>query len=376
MNVITPVANTNNIRYANFVRITTPSATYRFATTPSVLTIPAVDALPFTGLGQLVSVGSAQRDIKSTANETTVTLVGIDTSMLALVLGAEIKGSQIEMWHGFFDQNNELLNNQVLNSEDFSNATWVKVRSSIAADVIVAPDGTSTADKLIEDTSTNTHFVSENAISYVSGQIYTASIYAKADTRTNIAMQLPASAFGSNRIVFFNLSTGTITSTSSGATSSIENVGNGWYRCSITSTATATAAVNTNICYLVLSGTTSNYTGDGTSGLYIWGAQIAIGSPSYLATTTAENSGLYQFFNGYINSFSIAEQWMEEARGYVGVVTVSASSIQLILQNRVAGRYTNDNAWQFYNSGDTSMNRVNYISTINYFFGKDAKATS
>ena len=201
MNTIPPVANTNNIRYANFVRITTPSATYRFATTPSALTIPAVDADPFTGLGQLVSVGSAQRDIKSTANETTVTLVGIDTSMLALVLGAEIKGSQIEMWHGFFDANNDLI-------------------------------------------------------------------------------------------------------------------------------------------------------------------------------TTGGTGGLYQFFNGYINSFSISEQWMEEARGYVGVVTVSASSIQLILQNRVAGRYTNDNAWQFYNSGDTSMNRVNYISTINYFFGKDAKATS
>ena len=201
MNVITPVDNTNNIRYANFVRITTPSATYRFATTPSALTIPAVDALPFTGLGQLVSVGSAQRDIKSTANETTVTLVGIDTSMLALVLGAEIKGSQIEMWHGFFNGNNQLI-------------------------------------------------------------------------------------------------------------------------------------------------------------------------------TTGGTGGLYQFFNGYINSFSISEQWMEEARGYVGVVTVSASSIQLILQNRVAGRYTNNNSWQFYNSGDTSMNRVNYISTINYFFGKNAKATS
>jgi hypothetical protein len=376
MNPIVPVQNTNNIRYANFVRITTPSATYRFATTPTALTIPAVDASPFSALGQLVSVGSVQRDIKSTAAETTVTLVGIDTSMLALVLGAELKGSQIEMWHGFFDQNNELLNNQVLNSEDFSNATWVKVRSSIAADVIVAPNGTSTADKLIEDTSTNTHFVSENAISYVSGQIYTASIYAKADTRTNIAMQLPASAFGSNRTVFFNLSTGTITSTSSGAISSIENVGNGWYRCSITSTATATVAVNTNICYLVLSGTTSNYTGDGTSGLYIWGAQIAIGSPSYLATTTAENSGLYQFFNGYINSFSIGEQWMEEARAYVGTATVSASSIQLIMQNRIAGRYTNNNSWQFFNSGDTSMNRVNYISTINYYFGKGAPATS
>jgi len=201
MNPIVPVQNTNNIRYANFVRITTPSATYRFATTPTALTISAVDALPFSGLGQLVSVGSVQRDIKSTAAETTVTLVGIDTSMLALVLGAELKGSQIEMWHGFFDQDDALI-------------------------------------------------------------------------------------------------------------------------------------------------------------------------------TTGGTGGLYQFFNGYINSFSIAEQWMEESRFYVGVATVSASSVQLILQNRVAGRYTNNNSWQFYNSGDTSMNRVNYISTINYYFGKGAPATS
>jgi hypothetical protein len=79
---------------------------------------------------------------------------------------------------------------------------------------------------------------------------------------------------------------------------------------------------------------------------------------------------------GYINSFSIAEQWMEEARAYVGTATVSASSVQLILQNRVAGRYTNNNSWQFYNSGDTSMNRVNYIANINYYFGKGAPATS
>jgi hypothetical protein len=195
VNTIPPVQNTNNIRYANFVRLTTGSATYRFATTPTALTIPAVDASPFTALGQLVSVGSVQRDIKSTAAETTVTLVGIDTSMLALVLGADIKGSQIEMWNGFFDHAGDLL-------------------------------------------------------------------------------------------------------------------------------------------------------------------------------TTGGTGGLYQFFNGYVNSFTIGEQWMEEARSYVGVITVSASSIQLILQNRVAGRYTNNNSWQFYNSGDNSMDRVNYISTINYYFGK------
>jgi hypothetical protein len=199
MNVITPIENTNNIRMADFVRITTPTETYRFATTPNELTIPAVDSEPFEGLGALISVGDVQRDIKSTANETTATLIGLDTALLGVVLGREIKGSQIEMWHGFFDDDGALI------------------------------------------------------------------------------------------------------------------------------------------------------TGGGTGG-----------------------SGLYQYFNGYINSFTISEQWMEEVRQYVGTITVSASSIQIILQNRTAGRYTNNNAWQFFNPGDTSMNRVAFIETINYFFGKDA----
>ena len=92
-NVIAPVENTNNIRYADFVRVTTPSDTYRFATTASALTIPAVDAQPFSALGQLIQVGDVQRDIKSTANETAFTLVGIDTAMLGWVLGQEVKGS-------------------------------------------------------------------------------------------------------------------------------------------------------------------------------------------------------------------------------------------------------------------------------------------
>ena len=92
--------------------------------------------------------------------------------------------------------------------------------------------------------------------------------------------------------------------------------------------------------------------------------------------TTGGTGGLYKFFTGYINTFTISEQWMEEVRQYVGTIAVSASSTQIILQNRTAGRYTNDNAWQFFNAGDTSMNRVPVVSTINYYFGKDAPANS
>lgn len=201
MNIIPPLENTNNIRIADFVRITNPTDTYLFSTLYCSLLIPDVDDQPFSALGPLVAIGDAQRDIKSTANETSITVVGIDTAMLAWVLGQEIKGSQIEMWHGFFNTEGQLLD-------------------------------------------------------------------------------------------------------AGGA------------------------------------------------------------------------GGLYQFFNGYITSFNISEEWFEEAKMYVGKITLSASSTQLILQNRIAGRYTNNNSWKFYSPDDTSMNRVSTISTTNYYFGKNSPANS
>jgi hypothetical protein len=201
-NDIIPLQNTNNIRMADFIRVTTTDSSnntviYRLASTPTSLTI-TLDGTPntFDGLGSLVKVGDVQRDIKSTANETSITLVGINTAELGWVLSNKIKGSLIEMWHGFFDTNNQLI-------------------------------------------------------------------------------------------------------------------------------------------------------------------------------TTGGSNGLYKFFTGYVNSFNISEQWFEEARMYYGTISVTASSIQIILQNGTAGRYTNNNSWNFFTAGDTSMNRVAVIQNVNYFFGKD-----
>jgi hypothetical protein len=92
MNIIPPVANTNIIRYADLFRLIMPDGTYYFATTPTAITIPSISSTPFSALGQLIKVNSVQRDIKSTPNETTVTLVGIDTAMLGIVLNSKIKG--------------------------------------------------------------------------------------------------------------------------------------------------------------------------------------------------------------------------------------------------------------------------------------------
>jgi hypothetical protein len=201
MTPIVPIQNTNNIRLVDFIRLTTASGTYLFCTAPKAITVSAVDSDPFSAVGFLLQINPVQRDIKSTANETTFTVVGVDTSNLAFVLGQNLKGSKVEMWHGFFNTNGELI-------------------------------------------------------------------------------------------------------------------------------------------------------------------------------TTGGTGGLYQFFNGYVNSFSIGEQWMEDFRMFAGVISISAASIQLVLQNRIGGRYTNNNSWQFFTPNDTSMNRVAFISNINYRFGKDAPANS
>jgi hypothetical protein len=71
-----------NLRLADFVRVTTKDAVYRFSTYPTTLTIPEIDSSPFDGLGVLVNIGDVARDIKSTANETSLTLVGLDTALL------------------------------------------------------------------------------------------------------------------------------------------------------------------------------------------------------------------------------------------------------------------------------------------------------
>lgn len=169
-------------------------------------------------------------------------------------------------------------------SEDFSNAVWIKVGSTVTTNTTVSPDGTTTGDKLTEDTSTGLH-TAAISVGQATGGDYTFSVFVKANGRTKFQL---AEAFSIGGNVNFDLTAGTATTTAPAKNGRIENYGNGWYKCSATWTFTGGA---TTVLYfnLLNNAGASSYTGNGTSGVIVWGAQLELGSysTSYIPTVAS-----------------------------------------------------------------------------------------
>jgi hypothetical protein len=170
-------------------------------------------------------------------------------------------------------------------SEEFNETAWLKLRSSISANSTASPSGDNSADKLIEDSSAGTHMV-YRVLNTGSLAAHTFSVFAKADGRNFVYLDC-GDGFPLNSNAYFDLSNGTLGTIGANATASITAFGNGWYRCSVTATPTSTA---TNGFYIQIASAngTRSYQGDGTSGIFIWGAQVEAGSfpTSYVPTTT------------------------------------------------------------------------------------------
>jgi hypothetical protein len=175
-----------------------------------------------------------------------------------------------------FDESKNLLKY----SQQFDSAAWSKTRSTVTANATTAPDGTSTADKLSEDTSENNMHSVIQTISATGAFVY--SFYAKAGERTWCVAAITIDATG--KVAYFNLSTGVVGAKSPGITSSIQSVGDGWYRCIVYGTGTA---ITYPSIFIGEGDNDRTYTGDGTSGVYIWGAQLEAGSVArtYYPTT-------------------------------------------------------------------------------------------
>jgi hypothetical protein len=181
--------------------------------------------------------------------------------------------------------------NLFLQSQTFDDGYWQQLGSTVTANAAVAPDGTTTAEKLIETATTAQHYITR-ITAFPAGTTYALSFYAKAAERQWIAVGFNNDGF---RVAWFNLATGVVgTVETSVISASMQPVGNGWYRCVIISATTA-GSPYPSLMVANANGVKS-YTGDGTSGVFIWGAQLEPltyqTTPStYNATTSAAYYG-------------------------------------------------------------------------------------
>ena len=170
-------------------------------------------------------------------------------------------------------------------SEAFDDAYWTKVNSTVTGNTVVAPDGNTTADTVIADATLGAHDVRRDLVPTAS-TAYTLSAYFQAAGYNFCSLQM--SFGGVNAFCSYNLITGALTGVSGGGgVGAITSAGNGWYRCALTAT-----TVNANSGALRLrvenDGSLANWSGNGTSGISVWGAQLEAGgfATSYIPTTT------------------------------------------------------------------------------------------
>lgn len=200
----------------------------------------------------------------------------------------------------YFDSTGKIVtspSNLLLQSGTLSQSPWTLSNASIVPSQVLSPDGSSTMWKLVEDTAATVgHFVKQTVTGLAENANYTASFYVKAGERVSLQVRLSGSSTANRVQATFDLSNGTVGSllnsgNASGVTATITDLTNGYYRCAISGVPNnvAGSSVMFDIHMNASSGGSSNYNGDGSSGMYIWGAQLESGTTAtpYIPTTTA-----------------------------------------------------------------------------------------
>jgi hypothetical protein len=171
--------------------------------------------------------------------------------------------------------------NVINKSESFLTTYYSNQNITVTADQITAPDGDNNGYKFVASNANTFHLCNHSAT--VSAGVYTQSIFAKAGEYEHIYLVLRTDNGAKRYGVKFDLSDGTFVDDISygsptNTSYAISDAGNGWYRCSVTSTHTSGSiiAVSGPSDGGSLADINNVFQGDGTSGIYVWGLQAEI----------------------------------------------------------------------------------------------------
>jgi len=247
--------------------------------------------------------------------------------------------------------------NLITYSEDFSQSYWVKSGSSVASG-FVSPKGDLSAFKLVESSTTSTHELEVIGTAVVADK-YTISLFAKAGERGKLQVKLRNYFAGDPRVIF-DLENGTFEQNVQ-AIGSMTLLSNGFYKCTFTTVLNAIAGGNAILnVNLVDEANQTSYTGDGTSGVYIYGAQLEQGTypTSYIPTNgtaitraaeTADGSGNAATFN--------------DSEGVL-MAEISANETSNASDRRVISLSDTTNSNRLYISFDDEYNKLNIFIIV------------
>jgi hypothetical protein len=175
--------------------------------------------------------------------------------------------------------------NELTYSEDFATGWQQAAVTSLTDASITAPNGSDSVKKLVINSGSATFKGTNNdSTSLTPNADYSLSIFVKKETARYAGFRTR----NTNQGLFFDFDTETIViDYQTNNTANFEDYGNGWYKLNFIAQTSGAGSINFGIGFSIdLPTSIFDFEGDGTSGMYIWGAQLEEGSTAGPYTPT------------------------------------------------------------------------------------------